>query len=110
MKHFEVRKKDSQTEARIATFKTAHGTFHTPNFMPVGTRASVKGIDVERLKEAGADIMLVNTYHLWIRPGMDQIASLGGIHSFAGWDGPILSDSGGFQVFSLKGIRKISEE
>lgn len=110
MEHFEVKKKDSQTQARIANFKTAHGSFPTPNFMPVGTRASVKGVDVERLKEAGADIMLVNTYHLWIRPGMDQIASLGGIHSFAGWDGPILSDSGGFQVFSLKGIRKISEE
>lgn len=77
--------------------------------MPVGTRASVKGVDVERLSEAGADVLLVNTYHLWLRPGPKHVAGLGGIHSFMGWKGPVLSDSGGFQVFSLKGIRKISE-
>jgi queuine tRNA-ribosyltransferase len=78
--------------------------------MPVGTKASVKGVDVERLAECGASVMLVNTYHLWLRPGHKLIQQLGGIHAFSGWKGPILSDSGGFQVFSLKGIRTISEE
>lgn len=78
--------------------------------MPVGTRGSVKGVDVRHLKECGAQIMLVNTYHLWLRPGEETVASLGGIHPFVGWEGPILSDSGGFQVFSLKTIRKLTEE
>jgi queuine tRNA-ribosyltransferase len=78
--------------------------------MPVGTRASVKGVDVERLKECGAQVMLVNTYHLWLRPGAERIKRLGGIHKFTAWQGPILSDSGGFQVFSLKSIRTISEQ
>lgn len=96
--------------ARLGTFTTTHGVFETPNFMPVGTRASVKGVDVERLREAGAQIMLVNTYHLWLRPGPDLIGKLGGIQKFSGFNGPILSDSGGFQVFSLKGMRKLSEE
>lgn len=97
-------------ETRAGKFHTAHGDFSTPNFMPVGTRASVKGVDVERLHEAGAQVMLVNTYHLWLRPGAQAIKRLGGIHRFTAWDGPILSDSGGFQVYSLKRIRKISEE
>ena len=97
-------------EARKGTFETGHGTFDTPNFMPVGTRASVKGVDCERLKETGAQITLVNTYHLWLRPGHEEIKRLGGIHRFCNWDGPILSDSGGFQIFSLQGIRKLSEE
>ena len=96
--------------ARCGEYETAHGTFATPNFMPVGTRASVKGVDTERLAEAGAQIMLVNTYHLWLRPGEAVIKGQGGIQRFCGWPGPILSDSGGFQVFSLKSIRKISEE
>jgi queuine tRNA-ribosyltransferase len=78
--------------------------------MPVGTKASVKGVDVERLAECGASVMLVNTYHLWLRPGHERIKRVGGIHKFSGWQGPILSDSGGYQVFSLKGIRKITEE
>lgn len=77
--------------------------------MPVGTRGSVKGVDVERLSEVSAQIMLVNTYHLWLRPGEGTVAALGGIHSFTGWSGPILSDSGGFQVFSLKNIRAVEE-
>jgi queuine tRNA-ribosyltransferase len=96
--------------ARIGRYETSHGAFETPNFMPVGTQASVKGVDHERLAECGAQITLVNTYHLWLRPGPERIRDLGGIHSFCSWPGPILSDSGGFQVFSLKGIRKISEE
>jgi queuine tRNA-ribosyltransferase len=96
--------------ARRGEFITRSGVFQTPNFMPVGTKASVKGVDVERLKECGAEIMLVNTYHLWLRPGAERIKDLGGIHAFSGWKGPILSDSGGYQVFSLKGIRTISEE
>jgi len=78
--------------------------------MPVGTRASVKGVDVERLVEAGTQITLVNTYHLWLRPGAELIARMGGIHKFCAFFGPILSDSGGFQVFSLKNMRKLTEE
>lgn len=96
--------------ARRGRFQTAHGSFETPNFMPVGTRASVKGVDCERLADAGAQITLVNTYHLMLRPGSELIERLGGIHKFCGWSGPILSDSGGYQVFSLKEIRKVSEE
>ena len=100
----------SSASARVGKFTTAHGTFETPNFMPVGTRASVRGVDVERLREAGAQIILVNTYHLWLRPGHAHIRSLGGIQKFCGWDGPILSDSGGFQIFSLSSLRTLSEK
>lgn len=97
-------------KARRGSFRARNGTFQTPTFMPVGTKASVKGVDVHRLKECGAEVMLVNTYHLWLRPGHERIKRLGGIHNFSGWRGPILSDSGGFQVFSLRGIRTISEQ
>lgn len=101
----------SQTDnARLGEFTTPHGAFSTPNFMPVGTRGSVKGVDTVRLREIGAEIMLVNTYHLWLRPGSTTVRNLGGIHRFTGWSGPILSDSGGFQVFSLENIRKVSEQ
>jgi queuine tRNA-ribosyltransferase len=96
--------------ARLGRYTTHNGVFDTPNFMPVGTRGSVKGVDCERLKEMGAQITLVNTYHLWLRPTPETVRALGGIHSFTGWKGPILSDSGGFQVFSLERIRKINEE
>ncbi len=108
MERFEVVSKEGN--ARLGRFTTGHGTFDTPNFMPVGTRASVKGVDVERLYELGTQITLVNTYHLWLRPGPELIQSLGGIQRFCGWRGPILSDSGGYQVFSLKSIRTIEEE
>lgn len=108
MSRFQIQKRDGL--ARRASFKTRSGTFQTPNFMPVGTQATVKGVDVERLKEVGTEITLVNTYHLWLRPGADLIHDVGGIHRFCGFDGPILSDSGGFQVFSLRGIREIKEE
>lgn len=100
----------TQGSARLGRFRVRSGTFETPTFMPVGTQGSVKGVDVERLAECGAQVMLVNTYHLWLRPGPELVQSLGGIHAFTGWQGPILSDSGGFQVFSLKSIRTISEE
>ncbi|MCB0336090.1 MAG: tRNA guanosine(34) transglycosylase Tgt [Bdellovibrionales bacterium] len=96
--------------ARCGEFITKNGAFSTPQFMPVGTKATVKGIDAPRLQTLGAQIMLVNTYHLWQSPGHEVIQRLGGVHRFSGWHGPILSDSGGFQVFSLKGIRKITEQ
>jgi queuine tRNA-ribosyltransferase len=97
-------------KARYGVYTTAHGKFETPNFMPVGTQGTVKGVDIEHITESGAQIMLVNTYHLWLRPGHQTVNQLGGIQKFTGWNKPILSDSGGFQVFSLKGIRKLSEQ
>ena len=100
----------TEGKARRGQAITANGPFETPNFMPVGTQGSVKGIDCEEISEIGAEIILVNTYHLWVRPGPEKVKALGGIHKFTSWDGPILSDSGGFQVFSLESIRKITEE
>ena len=88
--------------ARAGTLRTAHGDVPTPAFMPVGTKATVKGLHPERLRELGTSIVLGNTYHLYFRPGTDVIEELGGLHRFMGWDGPILTDSGGFQVFSLR--------
>src|SRR6202045_5149980 len=98
------------TSARAGTIQTPHGTIHTPIFMPVGTQATVKSVSPEELREAGAQIILANTYHLMLRPGSALISEFGGLHSFAHWDGPILTDSGGFQVFSLGHLRKLSEE
>lgn len=89
-------------QARAGVLRTAHGEVPTPAFMPVGTKATVKGLDPERLRELGTSILLGNTYHLHFRPGEDVIAELGGLHRFMSWDGPILTDSGGFQVFSLR--------
>ena len=89
-------------EARVGVLRTAHGDVPTPAFMPVGTKATVKGLDPVRLRELGTTILLGNTYHLHFRPGEETIAELGGLHRFMGWDGPILTDSGGFQVFSLR--------
>jgi len=105
---FELRAKEGK--ARLGRFTTAHGSFETPIFMPVGTVGTVKGVDVERLIELHAQIILVNTYHLWLRPTPSVVRSLGDIHGFTGWKGPILSDSGGYQIFSLKGMRKLSED
>jgi queuine tRNA-ribosyltransferase len=96
--------------ARAGTIQTPHGTIQTPIFMPVGTQASVKSVSPEELREAGAQIILANTYHLMLRPGSRLIAEFGGLHNFMHWDGPILTDSGGFQVFSLGHLRKLSEE
>jgi queuine tRNA-ribosyltransferase len=96
--------------ARAGSIETAHGTFGTPAFMPCGTKAAVKGIEPHELRAAGIEILLSNTYHLALRPGEDRVAELGGLHRFMSWDGPILTDSGGYQVFSLAELRKISDE
>jgi queuine tRNA-ribosyltransferase len=98
---FELRHVDASSAARLATFATPHGVIDTPAFMPVGTQGTVKGVDAGRLRETGAQIILANTYHLTLRPGEQTVAALGGLHALMGWDGPILTDSGGFQVFSL---------
>src|ERR1700727_2921671 len=95
--------------ARSGEVHTAHGVIRTPAFMPVGTAATVKAMTPEAVKSTGADIILGNTYHLMLRPGAERIARLGGLHRFMHWDGPILTDSGGFQVMSLAKLRKISE-
>ncbi len=94
-------KQEKNTKARLGVIKTDYGNFSTPMFMPVGTKATVKGLVPEELKEVGAGIILANTYHLWLRPGEDLINKAGGLHKFMNYDGPILTDSGGFQVFSL---------
>jgi queuine tRNA-ribosyltransferase len=99
-----------QGAARAATFETPHGAVETPAFMPVGTLATVKGLDPDDLQEIGASMILANAYHLHLRPGDDVIAELGGLHRFMGWSGPILTDSGGFQVFSLEGLRTVGED
>src|SRR5689334_13056916 len=99
-----------ETWARASTVQTPHGTIQTPIFMPVGTQATVKSISPEELHGIGAQIILANTYHLMLRPGSQLIASFGGLHSFMHWDGPILTDSGGFQVWSLGHLRKLNEE
>jgi len=96
--------------ARLGVLETAHGAIDTPVFMPVGTYGAVKGMAPDELRGLGAQIVLGNTFHLWLRPGLEVIAAHGGLHRFMGWDGPILTDSGGFQVFSLGEMRKISEE
>ncbi len=105
---FELLKRDP-SGARLGRVTTGHGPFTTPVFMPVGTKATVKTLTPEEIKGAGADIILANTYHLYLRPGHGVIKELGGLHRFMNWSGPILTDSGGFQVFSLKGLRKIDE-
>ena len=99
-----------QTGARYGKLHTPHGTFETPVFMPVGTLATVKTLSPEEVKEMGAKIILANTYHLWLQPGEDIVQEAGGLHKFENWDGAILTDSGGFQVFSLSNLRKIEEE
>ncbi|MFZ1073124.1 MAG: tRNA guanosine(34) transglycosylase Tgt [Verrucomicrobiia bacterium] len=104
---FELLKTDAHTKARLGRFSTAHGVVDTPVFMPVGTQASVKALDPRELREMGTQIILGNTYHLNIRPGLDIIRAAGGLHRFMNWEKPILTDSGGFQVFSLAKIRKI---
>jgi len=96
--------------ARRSVLETAHGAIDTPAFMPVGTYGAVKGMSPQEVRGLGAQIILGNTFHLWLRPGLEVIGAHGGLHRFIGWDGPILTDSGGFQVFSLGELRKISEE
>lgn len=106
----EIIKKDTKTNARLGKLYTPHGVIDTPVFMPVGTQATVKTMSPDELKQIGAKIILSNTYHLFLRPGHELIKRAGGLHKFMNWDGAILTDSGGFQVFSLGDLRKITEE
>jgi queuine tRNA-ribosyltransferase len=107
---FEITAQCTTTQARCGVLQTDHGVVHTPVFMPVGTLGSVKALTPEEVQAAGAQIILGNTYHLFLRPGCEVIAHFGGLHRFMHWPGPILTDSGGFQVFSLARLQKVSEE
>src|SRR5207302_3094352 len=107
---FELSHVDPGSRARRGRITTRHGTIETPVFMPVGTQGTVKAVSPRELCELNAQIILGNTYHLFVRPGMDVMKHFGGLHRFMNWDGPILTDSGGFQVFSLAKLRKITEE
>jgi queuine tRNA-ribosyltransferase len=101
---------DDRSNARLGRIDTPHGPIHTPAFAPVGTQATVKALDPRDLQEVGAELILANTYHLYLRPGADVVAEMGGLHRFMGWRGPILTDSGGFQVFSLAENRIVSDD
>ncbi len=105
---FEIEATDGK--ARAGRFFTPHGVVQTPVFMPVGTLGTVKGVPQDTLEELGVEILLNNTYHLYLRPGVEMVRSLGGVQRFMAWDKPILTDSGGFQVFSLSELRKVTEE
>ena len=107
---FELRAHDQNTKARRGRLQTAQGVIETPAFMPVGTQGSVKAVSPRELRELEAQIILGNTYHLFVRPGLEVIRAIGGLHRFMNWDGPILTDSGGYQIFSLAKLRKITEE
>ena len=107
---FEIVHTCKQSGARVGKLYTEHGVIDTPCFMPVGTRATVKGLSPEEVKATGAQILLSNTYHLYLRPGHELIERAGGLHKFMNWDGAILTDSGGFQVFSLSPLRKVTDE
>lgn len=107
---FELKARDQKTKARRGRLRTAHGDIETPAFMPVGTQGSVKGVSPRELHELEARIILGNTYHLFVRPGLEVIRKCGGLHRFMNWDGPILTDSGGYQIFSLAKLRKITDE
>jgi queuine tRNA-ribosyltransferase len=110
MFHYELVQQNKSSAARLGKITTNHGSFETPVFMPVGTQATVKSMTPEEIHSMGAKIILSNTYHLFLRPGEDLVAEAGGLHRFMNWSGSILTDSGGFQVFSLDQLRKISEE
>jgi len=109
MNHFEVLKTDLATRARTGRLKTAHGVVHTPVFMPVATQGTVKAVSQQDLKDMGTECILSNTYHLYLRPGLDVLEKFGGLHNFMGHQSPILTDSGGYQVYSLSELRKITE-
>lgn len=110
MFEFEVIKEDKKTRARAGVLHTPHGDIKTPVYMPVGTRASVKALTPQQVEETNAQILLANTYHLYLRPGENLVKKAGGIHKFMNWNKPVLTDSGGFQVFSLSDLRNIKEE
>jgi queuine tRNA-ribosyltransferase len=107
---FELKARDQNTKARRGRLETNHGVIETPAFMPVGTQGSVKAVSPRELRELEAQIILGNTYHLFVRPGLEVIRQVGGLRRFMNWDGPILTDSGGYQIFSLAKLRKITEE
>ncbi|GAA5506135.1 tRNA guanosine(34) transglycosylase Tgt [Novipirellula caenicola] len=112
MSHFsyELLHRDAETGARRGVFSTPHGTVQTPGFMPVGTQGTVKGVTIDQVAATGAEMILGNTYHLALRPGHETVRRLGGLHGMTLWEGPILTDSGGFQIFSLESIREINEQ
>ena len=102
--------RDPATRARAGILHTPHGELHTPVFAPVGTQATVKAVTPRDLREVGATLVLANAYHLYLRPGAERVAQLGGLHAFMGWSGPLLTDSGGYQVFSLEGLRDVDDD
>lgn len=110
MFNFRLLHTDAHSAARLSVFSTPHGDVQMPAFMPVGTLASVKGLEIEQLRATGSQMILGNTYHLSLRPGEEVVAALGGLHRFMGWDGPILTDSGGFQLYSLAHLIKMTEQ
>ena len=107
---FEVVARDAGTRARAARLHTPHGVVETPAFMPVGTAGTVKGMTQEQLEALGVEMLLANTYHLYLRPGPEVVREMGGLHRFMGWPHPILTDSGGYQVMSLKGLGRVTED
>src|SRR5262249_11115765 len=107
---FDITAQGSGSRARAGQLRTPHGTVETPAFMPVGTAASVKGMTQEQLEQLGVSMLLANTYHLYLRPGPETIRGAGGLHRFMGWPHPILTDSGGFQVMSLRGLGRVTED
>ena len=107
---FTLLHQDSSSAARRSTFTTPHGPVEMPAFMPVGTQGTVKGLTIDNVRATGAEMVLSNTYHLALRPGESVVKQLGGLHGFMGWDGPILTDSGGFQLFSLAQMTKVTEQ
>ncbi len=107
---FNITKEDGQSRARLGLLQTSHGTVQTPIFMPVGTQATVKTMTPDEVRSCGGELILSNTYHLYLRPGHELVAEAGGLNNFMRWDGPILTDSGGFQVFSLGPLRKITDQ
>lgn len=110
MTQFTITHQDKNSRARTGEIRTEHGTFPTPVFMPVGTQGTVKALGPDDLKKCGVGILLGNTYHLYLRPGHDLVKEMGGLHRFMNWQGPILTDSGGYQVFSMRELTKVSEE
>jgi queuine tRNA-ribosyltransferase len=110
MSNFEILYRDVGSAGRRGLLTTSHGKVETPAFIPVGTTGAVKGISPQQLKETGADIVLANTYHLLVRPGVDAVEALGGLHKFMGWKDPVLTDSGGYQIFSLSGLTKVDDD
>ena len=107
---FKLIHKDKISKARIGNLSTSHGEIETPCFMPVGTQGTVKTLSPQELKDSGASVILANAYHLFLRPGMEVIKKAGGLHNFMSWDGPILTDSGGYQIFSLALLRKVNDQ